>query len=465
MKKLVKQPLSIPDILCWANAYHESTGKWPTQTSGAIPGAPLETWAGVDSALRYGLRGLAIGSSLARLLARHCRVCNRSNPFPLRTKRILAWSDAHFARTGAWPTKSSGPIPEAPRETWRAVDQALRRGTRGLRGNSSLARLLLARRGVRSIHTVPDLNTEQILAWAQAHFCRTGRWPTSLSGRIPGSVGDNWKGIDYALRVGRRGLSGGSSVAKLLAEQGWKVNLHSQRELTYTRILAWADVHREETGQWPNSHSGRVHHVRRETWGRVDSALRHGLRGLPGGSSLAQLLASRRGARNPADVPALTEEQILAWADAHRLRTGQWPRTRSGPIPEAPGETWKKVHTALLEGCRGLPEGSSLARLLAKRRGAPNDKALPTMTTKQIWAWAEAHRGRTGAWPTMRSGSIPEASGESWRKVDGALRCGLRGLSGGSSLHTLLRGVTQGKPQTIAERVPDCPLDTGVPRP
>jgi hypothetical protein len=46
-------------------------------------------------------------------------------------------------------------------------------------------------------------------------------------------------------------------------------------------------------------------------------ALRLGLRGLPGGSSLARLLDEQRRVRNVKNLPPLTEEQILAWADEH----------------------------------------------------------------------------------------------------------------------------------------------------
>ena len=50
----------------------------------------------------------------------------------------------------------------------------------------------------------------------------------------------------------------------------------------------------------------------------MDAALRKGVRGLPGGSSLAQLLRQRRRGQNASDLPPLTEDQILTWADAHR---------------------------------------------------------------------------------------------------------------------------------------------------
>jgi hypothetical protein len=54
---------------------------------------------------------------------------------------------------------------------------------------------------------------------------------------------------------------------------------------------------------------------------------------------------------------------VLGWARAHCRRTGRWPTRRSGPVADAPGETWEEVHAALLEGLRGLPGGTSLAQL------------------------------------------------------------------------------------------------------
>ena len=72
--------------------------------------------------------------------------------------------------------------------------------------------------------------------------------------------------------------------------------------------------------------------------------------------------------------PRLTLEQILTWADAHRERTGAWPR--AGPVVDAPGEKWRNIDQALAAGVRGLPGGDTLARLLdryrpGRRGGAP----------------------------------------------------------------------------------------------
>src|SRR5262249_31570670 len=68
-------------------------------------------------------------------------------------------------------------------------------------------------------------------------------------------------------------------------------------------------------------------------------------------------------------LPRLSIEQILKWADAYHDRTGNWPRGGSGPIDDAPGETWKGIEMAFIQGGRGLSNGYSLAQLLADERG------------------------------------------------------------------------------------------------
>jgi hypothetical protein len=85
------------------------------------------------------------------------------------------------------------------------------------------------------------------------------------------------------------------------------------------------------------------------------------------------LLVKKRGVRNTRNLPPLTQEQILRWADRYFQRTGQWPKYTCGPIAEAPGETWAVVDNAQRKGKRGLPGGSSLAKLLAAtgRKGSP----------------------------------------------------------------------------------------------
>jgi hypothetical protein len=140
----------------------------------------------------------------------------------------------------------------------------------------------------------------------------------------------------------------------------------------------------------------------------------------------------------------LTVELILSWASAHRERTGQWPNTRSGAIPEAPGRTWSSINVALHRGSCGLPGGDSLSSLLARRVGKPLGRR-DKLRLLQIEGWARSHQRRSGCWPTARSGEVVDALGETWRAIDKALRQGGRGLPGGDSLARLVARLQAGE--------------------
>jgi hypothetical protein len=327
----------------------------------------------------------------------------RRSRLQITAAQILAWADAHHRRTGRWPIAASGAVTAGPLGlTWRALDNALRLGLRGLEGGSSLALLLAEHRHVRNPHQLPRLSLQQILALADAHQKRTGAWPTAQSGPVVGAPGETWRALDSALRVGLRGLAGGSSLARLLAQERGVRNLQDLPRLTPGQILAWADAHHRRSGEWPSNVPMPVEDAPTETWAGLDADLRNGLRGLPGGSSLTRLLAQERGIRNPNVLLRLTVRQIRVWARAHRHRTGEWPTRRSGPVAEAPGETWSAIDVALGRGYRGLPAGLSLSRLLAAWPAAPAQAGRPDLLLSRILAWADAHRRRTGAWPTAR---------------------------------------------------------------
>src|SRR6266478_1607870 len=103
-----------------------------------------------------------------------------------------------------------------------------------------------------------------------------------------------------------------------------------RRLISSELILRWADLHGHKTGRFPSVKSGKVVGTRGETWRSMDNALRYGLRGLPGGSSLALFLAEHRGARNRTSLPPPSLKLILAWAEKHHERTGRWPHMYSG---------------------------------------------------------------------------------------------------------------------------------------
>jgi hypothetical protein len=99
--------------------------------------------------------------------------------------------------------------------------------------------------------------------------------------------------------------------------------------LTVKQIVAGAEAHQQRTGHWPHAGTGKIPDAPHETWGGVNSALRKGQRGLPGGSSLSRWLDQRCGL-------LLTVEKVLSWMKRHRRCTGRWPVAASGAVRDAP---------------------------------------------------------------------------------------------------------------------------------
>jgi len=428
-KRGYRPQLNIGTILDWADAHHQATGCWPTVKSGRVRHSPYdETWNAIQSALNKGLRGLAGGSSLARILAEH-----RDVRPALSIERILVWADHLYAAQGRWPTQTSGPVLGAYRENWGSIADDLRQGRRGLPGGMTLARVLAEHRNVRNLHSIPPLSVDQILDWADAHHAAHGRWPSFSSGPVGGAPGETWSGINSALYEGWRGLHGASTLFRLLIEHRGSAIAKRRSDLSVDQILAWADAHRAVHGRWPVEDSGPLAEAPGECWSAISQALARGARGLPGGSSLARLLAEHRNARNPKNLPHLTPGQILVWADAYHAASGRWPSANSGALAEAPGEDWKNIDQALKKGHRGLGSGSSLARLLAEHRPSK----LRILTLDMIQQWAEAHRRAHGRWPDACAGPVDVVPGESWSAINTALRHGRRGLPSGLSLSLL----------------------------
>jgi hypothetical protein len=439
--------LTIAQILDWADAYHVDTGRWPWPGSGRIRQSRSgTTWQQIDEALKQGLNG-APGVSLRRLLHERRGVRLRvdeereralvessrrgepqglSGGVALSVEQILAWADAHHAATGHWPTPTSGPIAGVRGDNWRTIADALLHGRRGLPCGTTLSRLLKEHREARARTRPPTLSLEQILIWADAYQRAHGRWPSELSGPVAGAPGETWRAIAHQLRKGGRGLPGGSSLSRELAKRRGVRNQTSLPDLSIARILAWADAHHAATGKWPMGNSGTVPGAPGETWNTINEALRKGRRGLPGGTSLSRLLDERRKKRGH----DLTRQQILTWAEAHRAATGSWPTVNSGAVAGAPGETWLNINQALRYGLRGLPAGSSLSRLFGRAFAGPR----PRLTLDQILAWGKTHRAATGRWPRRASGAIAGAPGENWNNIYNAIRQGRRGLPGGISM-------------------------------
>ncbi|MGO9920433.1 MAG: hypothetical protein ACLQIB_37800, partial [Isosphaeraceae bacterium] len=162
------------------------------------------------------------------------------------------------------------------------------------------------------------------------------------SGPVQGEPSESWQSLDISLRNGRRGLPGGTTLSQLLAKQRQAPNIYTEPPLAAEQILAWAEAHRAATGRWPSSRSGPVLHAEGERWGSIDTALREGYRGLPGGQLLGRLIRPHGGPDVYRTRPALTVEQVLAWADAHREATGECPSRNPGRSARSPGRPGRR---------------------------------------------------------------------------------------------------------------------------
>ena len=190
--------------------------------------------------------------------------------------------------------------------------------------------------------------------------------------------------------------------------------------MTLDQILAWADGFSCRTWPLAELHQRRpcVKGTISETWTNLDMALRRGNRGLLGGSSLARLLAERRGRRNPAQLPPWSVEQILDWADAFHAEHGRWPMyTRDKRITKNMQETWKDVDANL----RGVSRTSR--RFVACSTCGGTSQQTRTVHSLRCAASSKSWSGPTHFTPKMAAGRAMSRTAslrEEMRKLGGA---------------------------------------------
>ena len=111
---------------------------------------------------------------------------------PLTVEQILAWADAHRARTSRWPGAGTGGVAGVPGQSWAAINEALRRGLRGLPGGDTLAGLLDRHRGPRHgrRHWTPG-DDALVRALPPAEAARR-------TGRTIAAVYERWRGLGVA---------------------------------------------------------------------------------------------------------------------------------------------------------------------------------------------------------------------------------------------------------------------------
>jgi hypothetical protein len=117
------RPISLAQILRWADAWHAETGDWPGSHSGPVAGAGVN-WHAIDQALFAGTNGLPGGDSLAKLLYRERGRQDGRGPLADPAKR----AEAQRLRAEGWTLAAIGEHFGVSRQT---VQVTLRRAKVG----------------------------------------------------------------------------------------------------------------------------------------------------------------------------------------------------------------------------------------------------------------------------------------------------------------------------------------------
>jgi hypothetical protein len=437
--------LTYESILARCDTFYAEYGGWPTEDDKRpVPGHPDESWQNIAAALSGGLKGLPGGSSLPRLLKEYRGRKNLHDQSDLSREEILQWLDQFHAEFGEWPATrgETRPVPGHPDESWGRVDNALKIGFRGLSGGESLALLLQKERGRRNIRSLPKLTTSLILGLCDQFRSEFGEWPSSEDTRpVPGYPDEKWIGLDSALMLGRRGLPGSLSLAKLLQEARGRVHKHLQCDLTEEVIVTWMKDEHSRTGKWPNGLSKEpiVGHEE-ETWFRLNGCLSKGLRGLPSGSSIAILLERYGLKRHKLRQPSVTISQVVSWIADFFAKYHEYPtRLDTHGVPSHPDETWSALDDALRFGRRDLPKGMTLVKLLELHFDRPRLIANTDLDLPTLKGWAKQFHKLHGEYPRRKGETrpVPGAPKEKWSAIISCLYKGGRGLPSGLTIRDL----------------------------
>ena len=215
---------------------------------------------------------------------------------------MLAWADAHHARTGRWPTVSSGKVYE--RTARELATDRQRAHARIPRVPRRLVAATAVIRGSAEPNLVDNARGSQFARSSNGQtttMFATGPGRTAARALFRAQVGVTWATVNKSLRKSEW----------LPREQRRLDRLLAKRRMPSRRSTADGSDDRSDSEmgrhllrrQGPMAEQRSLVALRNApglSWRIIDDALRHGLRGLPGGMSLAQVLEEGgRGAGNP----------------------------------------------------------------------------------------------------------------------------------------------------------------------
>jgi hypothetical protein len=263
----------------------------------------------------------------------------------------------------------------------------------------------------------------KILEVADVWYERYESWPKKSSGLISSQENLTWNTINNQLK--RTEI--GSLVNLLFLERDVRHHL-KRNKLTIYQIIEWAKDHFEKTNEWPTYKSGKVLAEPSEKWSSIRSNLVHGGRGLPKGLSIEKVLFDELGVIGVRSGKQLTEQRVHSLALMHYEKIGSYPTESSDWILEGK-DSWPAISFALNYGFRGLPGGSSLAKLLQAHNLKANlgEREYPSKDEIVDVAKIYQTQDKDNKLPTRESGLFPNPNylDLTWGGINSALVKGL----------------------------------------
>jgi hypothetical protein len=447
--------LSEDEILAAATAFIKVIGRAPHSKDGDASKyfKRPESWVKVDEALRRGLRGLKGGRTLLMFLVEHGlrarpQKFGGENRGRVNRHTVITGMKAFMFDHGTIPkTNMDEPMHYLGFETtWRTLNLAMAQGRiEGVPEGYGLKKLA-AEEGL--LHP-PKMPTEtEITAALQAHLNRAGCLPhlgDSTFPDLPRGYLDTWSKVFS--RWGRKRLGRGETSGEFLVRHGFQtpkeprpvVHLPPPTEITESAMLGHLLKVKKAVDRYTQISGWRPGVVFTldgvdMTCQRIDTLLRNGGNGLPGGDSL-EAFALRHHLNR-------TEESIALAMDRSRVRTGLWPSSLSEDASKDFGwpESWSLVD------CWLRNRGSSVRKFRESRFGigqlSKNSAAISEspLDDAKILAAADAYADDHGGLPTDKSGDASKYFGFqiTWAQVQSAIRLGYRGLPGGDTFSRFL---------------------------
>jgi hypothetical protein len=357
---------------------------------------------------------------------------------PIAIEEVHAEIWDFYQREGNWPAANSVKT-ERFGVPFRHLDLYLLRGTRSLPGNSSLYQesiKVAAARGVPIEDRRGDnspLTVGMVRDAIRAFHAQHGRFPVvGRDGVSP--LGITWTTLSLHLTDGRRGLPGGSTLAKEIEAVRREMGLKPP-EPTRELVLKAIEEYRDETGGYPIQQTRGEIPTLGMSWMVLAKRLRAGLLG--GGVTLVGLIEevrTHRGELAPGKKPKLTLAMVHEAIRAFYREHGRRPTTLKDERPCRLGLAWRTLNNAIKLGQRGLPGGTTLLEECEVALGPAAFGVKPTLTIEAVHEAIRAFYREHGERPMTKT-QLPCGLGIAWSTLQNCLAHGERGLPGGSSLY------------------------------